>query len=112
MVELREAKVLKPGDVDYARAQAGRLHWKGTNEAELGPRHKAAPLDDPEEGDDWVLRAKGDDVDETERRVARLAIQGAGGTDDDSLGHAAPPFTSIQVNKPSKLVRSTRRPHI
>jgi len=43
MVELREARVLEPGDVDYARAQAGYLHWE------------VAPLDDPEVGDDWVL---------------------------------------------------------
>jgi len=94
-----DARVLEHGDVDYARAQAGRLHWKDTNEAELAPQHKAIPLDDPEEGDDWVLHAKDDAAgDDIERCIARLAIQGAGGTGDSSLGHAAPRYTSIQVN--------------
>ena len=33
--ELRDANILKSGDVNYARLQVGRMCWTGTNKAEL-----------------------------------------------------------------------------
>jgi len=42
MAKLCDNRVLDPGDVDYARDQAGHQRWKGSNEAELAPQPKAS----------------------------------------------------------------------
>ncbi|KDR79624.1 hypothetical protein GALMADRAFT_137421 [Galerina marginata CBS 339.88] len=82
-VGLRETRVLEPGDADYARRPAG---WQ----RQENPT-KAAPLDDPGEGDEGLLaegynlQGKQDAVEEIERRAAQLEAKGARAHGNDSF---------------------------